>query len=106
MVQYPLLPHGRLESCFNFAGQKNVVVPKVSLIFSGAAVVDLNVPNGIMLDGCLAFAMSGPDGTPGFLGNVNQRTFEVMFDTSRRKVGFRANACSCAVTCNQRIIAI
>ncbi|KAF8779186.1 hypothetical protein HU200_002862 [Digitaria exilis] len=58
------------------------LVVKISLTFSGGATTNLDVPNGILVNGCLAFADSGLDGTTGVLGNVNQRTFEVLFDTS------------------------
>lgn len=93
MAAYPLVPNDHLDTCYNLTGHKDVVVPKVSLTFSGGATVNLNVPNGILVKDCLAFADSGLDGTTGVLGNVNQRTFEVLFDTSGSKVGFRANAC-------------
>lgn len=95
MEAYRLVPHGDrgLDTCYNFTGHKNVVVPKIALTFSGGATTNLDVPNGILVNGCLAFADSGQDGSAGVLGNVNQRTFEVLFDTSTSKFGFRAKAC-------------
>ncbi|KAF8657521.1 hypothetical protein HU200_060084 [Digitaria exilis] len=93
MQAYRLVPNDQLDTCYDFKGHKNIVVPKISLTFSGGATINLHVPNGILVNGCLAFADSGLDGTTGVLGNVNQRTFEVLFDTSSSKVGFRANAC-------------
>ncbi|KAL6909710.1 hypothetical protein ACP4OV_001369 [Aristida adscensionis] len=92
MAAYPLDPLGRLDTCFNFTGFKSVTVPKVTLTFSGGATIDLDVPNGILVEGCLAFMETGP-GSPGFLGNVNQRTFEVLYDAGRSRMGFRAKAC-------------
>ena len=74
-------------------GHKNVAVPKVTLTFSLGATINLDVPSGILVEGCLAFQDSGANGTLGVLGNVNQRNFEVLYDTSHTKVGFRANAC-------------
>jgi hypothetical protein len=95
MAAYPLLPNGRgpLDTCFNFTGHTNVAVPKVALTFSLGASINLDVPSGIRVEGCLAFQDSGADGTLGVLGNVNQRNLEVLYDTSHSKVGFRANAC-------------
>ncbi|XP_066375830.1 aspartyl protease family protein At5g10770-like [Miscanthus floridulus] len=93
MEAYRLVPHGDLDTCYNLTGYKNVVVPKIALTFSGGATINLDVPNGILVNGCLAFAESGQDGSTGVLGNVNQRTFEVLFDTSASKFGFRAKAC-------------
>jgi len=68
-------------------------VPRVALTFSDGATFDLDVPNGILLDDCLAFQESGPDNQPGILGTVNQRTLEVLYDAGRGRVGFRAAAC-------------
>lgn len=93
MKAYRLDPHGDLDTCYNLKGYKSVVVPKVALTFSGGATINLDVPNGVLVNGCLAFAESGQDGSTGVLGNVNQRTFEVLFDTSASKFGFRAKAC-------------
>jgi hypothetical protein len=67
--------------------------PSKSSTFSGGATIDLDVPNGILSDDCLAFRESGPDDQPGILGNVNQRRLEVLYDVGRGRVGFRAAAC-------------
>ncbi|KAL6633652.1 hypothetical protein ACP70R_026323 [Stipagrostis hirtigluma subsp. patula] len=92
-MQYPSAPSsGLLDTCFDFGGQSSVSIPDVSLVFSGGAVVDLD-PNGIILDSCLAFAPNGDDSSFGIIGNVQQRTFEVLYDVGRGAVGFRAGAC-------------
>jgi hypothetical protein len=93
MAAYPLLPNGELDTCYNFTGHSNVTVPRVALTFSGGATVDLDVPDGILLDNCLAFQEAGPDNQPGILGNVNQRTLEVLYDVGHGRVGFGADAC-------------
>ncbi|CAL5043097.1 unnamed protein product [Urochloa decumbens] len=93
MAAYPLLPHGDLDTCYNFTGFSNVTVPKVSFTFRGGGTVDLDVPNGVLLNDCLAFTESGPDVGLGIIGNVNQRTLEVLYDVGAAKVGFRAGAC-------------
>jgi hypothetical protein len=93
MAAYPLLPNGDLDTCYNLTGYSNVTVPKVAFTFSGGATIDLDVPNGILLEDCLAFHESGPDVGLGIIGNVNQRTLEVLYDAGRGKVGFRSGAC-------------
>ncbi|RLN13027.1 hypothetical protein C2845_PM09G12630 [Panicum miliaceum] len=96
MTAYPLLPPNDdlgVDTCYNLTGFSNVTVPTVALTFDGGVRIDLDVPNGILLEGCLAFQEAGPDEFPGILGNVNQRTFEVLYDVSHGKVGFRAGAC-------------
>nr|CAB3470401.1 unnamed protein product [Digitaria exilis] len=93
MSKYPLLPpKDDLDTCYDFTGLSNVTVPTVSLTFDGGAMVDLDVPSGILLEDCLAFAGDGADDT-GIIGNVNQRTFEVLYDSARGHVGFRPGAC-------------
>ncbi|TVU34034.1 hypothetical protein EJB05_15856, partial [Eragrostis curvula] len=80
MVQYPAAPPRSLfDTCFEFTGLTSVTVPPVSLVFSGGAVVDLD-PNGIIFNGCLAFAANRDDRSLGIIGNVQQRTFEVLYD--------------------------
>ncbi|KAL6909705.1 hypothetical protein ACP4OV_001364 [Aristida adscensionis] len=96
MSAYPLLPpndDNDLDTCYNFTGFSNVMVPTVSLSFSGGATIDLDVPSGVLLEGCLAFAEGSQDGGFGIIGNVNQRTFEVLYDSGKGHVGFRPGAC-------------
>jgi hypothetical protein len=45
------------------------------------------------LESCLAFAPNEDDGSFGIIGNVQQRTFEVLYDVDGRSVGFRSGAC-------------
>ncbi|RLM79036.1 protein ASPARTIC PROTEASE IN GUARD CELL 2-like isoform X2 [Panicum miliaceum] len=93
MKQYPRAPpSGILDTCFDFSGQSSVTIPSVALVFSGGAVVNLDA-NGIILGSCLAFAGNSDDGSLGIIGNVQQRTFEVLYDVGGGAVGFRAGAC-------------
>ncbi|XP_062227765.1 aspartyl protease family protein At5g10770-like [Phragmites australis] len=94
MSAYPLLPRNDgLDTCYNLTGLSNVTVPKVALTFSGGATIDLDVPSGVLLEGCLAFVGGSSDSQVGIIGNVNQRTFEVLYDSGKGKVGFRPGAC-------------
>uniref|UniRef100_A0ACD5ZSK2 Uncharacterized protein n=1 Tax=Avena sativa TaxID=4498 RepID=A0ACD5ZSK2_AVESA len=92
----PLAPPVRnLDTCYDFTRFPNVKLPKVSLVFAGgAAKLDLDAPS-LMLDGCLAFAATpgGADGSVGFIGNVQQQTYEVLYDVGGGSVGFRRAAC-------------
>ncbi|XP_044438743.1 aspartyl protease family protein At5g10770-like [Triticum aestivum] len=93
MAAYPLIPSDDDDTCYNFTGYSDVTVPKVALTFTGGVTVDLDVPNGVLLDGCLAFTESGSDGYVGFLGNVQMRTLEMLYDARGGGLGFRAGAC-------------
>uniref|UniRef100_A0ACD5XWP6 Uncharacterized protein n=1 Tax=Avena sativa TaxID=4498 RepID=A0ACD5XWP6_AVESA len=91
-------PVRNLDTCYDFTRfTNNVTLPKVSLVFAGgAAVLDLDAPS-LMLDGCLAFAPTPGGGahgsSVGFIGNVQQQTYEVLYDVGGGSVGFRRAAC-------------
>ncbi|XP_006647806.1 aspartyl protease family protein At5g10770-like [Oryza brachyantha] len=85
-------PRSILDTCFDFTGQTNISIPTVELVFSGGATVDLDA-NGIMFGSCLAFTSTGDDRTTGIIGNVQQRTFEVLYDVGNSVLGFRSGAC-------------
>lgn len=83
-----------LDTCFDFTGLDSVSVPSVALVFDGGAVVDI-VYDGIMIavddvTECLAFS---DEGTLSIIGNVQQRTFEVLHDVGQGVFGFRSDAC-------------
>jgi len=42
---------------------------------------------------CLAFVATSDDGSTGIIGNVQQRTFQVLYDVAGGAVGFKAGAC-------------
>ena len=88
----PAPPRGNLDTCYDFAGVFVVRVPRVALVFDGNAVVELD-PSGILFNDCLAFAPTSGDGLPGVIGNVQQRTIEVLYDVGGGAVGFRRGAC-------------
>lgn len=94
MTQYKSAPaSGILDTCFDFGGQSSARIPAVALVFSGGAVVELD-GSGTILENCLAFASNGgDDGSTGIIGNVQQRTFEVLYNVGGGSVGFRAGAC-------------
>uniref|UniRef100_A0A453PF20 Peptidase A1 domain-containing protein n=1 Tax=Aegilops tauschii subsp. strangulata TaxID=200361 RepID=A0A453PF20_AEGTS len=90
MRRYPrAAPVGILDTCYDFTGLSNVSVPTVELVFDGGAVMDLD-SDGIMIEHCLAFA---PTSDESFIGNVQQRTFEVLHDVGQGIFGFRSGTC-------------
>ncbi|KAM3214426.1 hypothetical protein ACQJBY_066744 [Aegilops geniculata] len=90
MKRYPT--SGGVDTCFDFSGQSNISVPSVALVFSRGAIVNLTF-DGIIVDGCLAFTASRDDSSVGIIGNVQQRTFEVLYDVGGGTFGFKAGAC-------------
>jgi len=98
MKQYQRAPPSTsiLNTCYDFSGHSDVTITTVALVLSGGAVVDL-APEGIMLERkgyyCLAFAGNSDDSSFGIIGNVQQRTIEVLYDVGGSSVGFKTGAC-------------
>jgi hypothetical protein len=96
MRMYPRVPPSSsiLDTCYNISdvGGDDFKVPSVSLVFERGATVELD-RSGIILRGCLAFASTGDDESAGIIGNVQQRTIEVLYDIGGGAVGFRRGAC-------------
>ncbi|XP_044416731.1 aspartyl protease family protein At5g10770-like [Triticum aestivum] len=96
MTQYKTMPaRSILDTCFDFTGLEldSITVPDVALVFDGGAVVNLD-RSGVVIGNCLAFAAStNPSGIPSVIGNVQQRTLEVLLNVGQSVVGFRPGAC-------------
>lgn len=93
MSMYPrVAPKNGLDTCFNLTTGGEVKLPSVALVFDRGATVELD-PSGVILEGCLVFASTGDDTSIGIIGNVQQRTFEVLYDIGGQAVGFRRGAC-------------
>ncbi|XP_034590405.1 aspartyl protease family protein At5g10770-like [Setaria viridis] len=88
----PAPPKGSLDTCYDFTGVFVMRLPRVALVFDRNAVVELD-PSGILFNDCLAFAPSSGDPVPGVIGNVQQRTIEVLYDVGGGAVGFHQGAC-------------
>ncbi|XP_064953490.1 aspartyl protease family protein At5g10770-like [Musa acuminata AAA Group] len=93
MSQYPSAPptHG-LDTCYNFSGYETITVPKVALQFGDGVTLDVD-SSGILFDNCLAFSGGQVYGV-GIIGNVQQRTYEVVYDVGNERIGFAPHACS------------
>ncbi|CAL9170827.1 unnamed protein product [Musa hybrid cultivar] len=92
MSQYPAAPPTRvLDTCYDFSGHETITIPKVALHFDGVTL-DLDT-SGILRHDCLAFA-GYEGGSFGIIGNVQQQTFEVVYDLGNERIGFVPQACS------------
>ncbi|EAZ35641.1 hypothetical protein OsJ_19928 [Oryza sativa Japonica Group] len=85
-------PVSILDTCYDFTGVRSITLPSIALVFDGGATVNLDAA-GILLQGCLAFAPTATDRMPGFIGNVQQRTLEVVYDVPGKAIRFRSAAC-------------
>ncbi|KAI6692009.1 hypothetical protein NL676_019719 [Syzygium grande] len=88
---------GILDTCYDLRNTQSVVVPKIGFTFSGGVFVDLD-HSGILYtisdaQVCLAFAQNSDDTEIAIYGNVQQKTFEVIYDVAGGQLGFAPNGC-------------
>ncbi|XP_048598374.1 aspartyl protease family protein At5g10770-like isoform X1 [Brassica napus] len=87
-----------LDTCYDFTGVESIDVPKVSFSFKGGTVVELE-PIGVLFVAdrsqvCLAFIANDKDDDVAILGNVQQKTLQVVYDGPGGRVGFAPNGCN------------
>ncbi|CAL9181550.1 unnamed protein product [Musa hybrid cultivar] len=86
-------PNGILDTCYDFSGYETKPVPaSITLHFGDGVTLDVD-SSGILFDDCLAFSANQVD-DPGIIGNVQQRTYEVVYDVGNERIGFAPHACS------------
>ncbi|PWA76347.1 aspartic peptidase A1 family [Artemisia annua] len=99
MTKYPLTNASSiLDTCYDFSNYTTITIPKISMVWSGNTKLDL-VPQGIFYVNsvsqvCLAFAGNRDDSDIGILGNVQQKTIQVVYDVDAGKVGFASGGCA------------
>lgn len=98
MSKYPTAdPVSILDTCYDLSKFKTVVVPKISLSFGGGVNVELDA-KGILYvvsisQVCLAFSPNQDSSSVTIIGNVQQKTLEVVYDVGASKIGFRQGGC-------------
>ncbi|XP_078154274.1 aspartyl protease family protein At5g10770-like isoform X1 [Carex rostrata] len=98
MTQYKMVPgSSTLDTCYDFTGVDNMTIPSVSIQFENNVSLDL-VHQGILFGTsrsqlCLAFAGNSDPNDIGIFGNVQQRTFNVVYDIPKGEIGFSPDAC-------------
>ncbi|XP_056163823.1 aspartyl protease family protein At5g10770-like [Syzygium oleosum] len=99
MVNYTTAPAvSTFDTCYDFSKERTVAVPSITFSFAGGVDIDLD-RSGILYMAtasqvCLAFTANGADSDLVIYGNVQQKTFEVVYDVAGRKLGFGPNGCS------------
>ncbi|KAF8019810.1 hypothetical protein BT93_G0487 [Corymbia citriodora subsp. variegata] len=91
-------PASPLDTCYDLSGSTVVTIPVITFSFRGPINVNLD-PSGVLFPVnpskvCLAFAASGDDTDPSIYGNIQQRSFEVVYDVAGGRIGFGAKGCS------------
>ncbi|KAF7815880.1 aspartyl protease family protein [Senna tora] len=86
-----------LDTCYDLSGYKTIAVPKISLSFGGGVNLELD-GNGILYvvsekQVCLAFAGNSDASDVAILGNVQQKTIQVVYDVGGGRIGFGPAGC-------------
>ncbi|KAL3617755.1 hypothetical protein CASFOL_038076 [Castilleja foliolosa] len=94
---YPTAPaYQNLDTCYYVNNHAKVKFPSVSFTFSGDVEVQLH-PSGVIYSvnstmKCLAFTNTDRDQLSIF-GNTQQKTFEIVYDVARERLGFGRGGC-------------
>ena len=88
------------QPCYDFRkdANDNITIPQISIFFEGGVEVDID-DSGIFIaangleEVCLAFKDNGNDTDVAIFGNVQQKTYEVVYDVAKGMVGFAPGGC-------------
>lgn len=98
MTKYPLTQAlSVLDTCYDLSSYVTVKYPHIAFYFQGGLKLKLDA-TGIFYSSsasqvCLAFAGNDANNKFAVLGNVQQRTFEVVYDVAGGRVGFARGGC-------------
>lgn len=99
MTKYQTAPaFSILDTCYDIGNLTTITIPVVSFIFSGNVRVNI-APSGILIAVssstlCLAFAGNKADSSVSIFGNTQQKTFEITYDVTGERLGFRPGGCN------------
>ncbi|CAI9755590.1 unnamed protein product [Fraxinus pennsylvanica] len=98
MSKYPSAPaFSILDTCYDLSNYTTITIPKIGFTFDGNVKVDIVAMGTLVaVDSsrvCLAFAGNSDASDIGILGNVQQRTMEVVYDVAGGKLGFGPGGC-------------
>ncbi|KAK1375035.1 41 kD chloroplast nucleoid DNA binding protein (CND41) [Heracleum sosnowskyi] len=99
MSMYPMGQSTKtLDTCYDFSSYTAVKIPQISIEFAGNTKIDLD-STGILYyislsQTCLAFATNTGITNLTILGNVQQKTMQVVYDVAGGKLGFGPNGCA------------
>ncbi|CAB4277326.1 unnamed protein product [Prunus armeniaca] len=98
MTKYPLTQAlSVLDTCYDLSSYVTVKYPHIAFYFQGGLKLKLDA-TGIFYSSsasqvCLAFAGNDANNKFAVLGNVQQKTFEVVYDVAGGRVGFARGGC-------------
>ncbi|WOG90029.1 hypothetical protein DCAR_0209270 [Daucus carota subsp. sativus] len=99
MSMYPMgRPESLFDTCYDLSKYTEVNTPKISIEFGGNQKIELAM-TGVLYavsssQMCLAFAANSDTSFPTILGNVQQKTMQVVYDLAGGKLGFGPNGCA------------
>ncbi|KAJ3679050.1 hypothetical protein LUZ60_017061 [Juncus effusus] len=86
-----------LDTCYDLTGYSSVTTPTIALLFAGGTTMNLDSAGIMYANGisqvCLAFAGNDDPSDFAIIGNVQQRKLNVVYDVSKKLVGFGPGSC-------------
>ncbi|KAJ4837480.1 hypothetical protein Tsubulata_047011 [Turnera subulata] len=100
MTDYPRTDgYEDFQTCYDFTGYDSVKIPSISFHFNGGLELAVD-KSGIMIalpslkKVCLAFASNFEDGNEAIFGGSQLRTYDVIYDLAKGRIGFAPGGCS------------
>ncbi|CAI0376581.1 unnamed protein product [Linum tenue] len=91
-------PTSIFDTCFDFTTFNPVLVPTIAFSFVGGVEVEIHGAGVLyffsLAQACLGFVANGGASDVAVLGNLQQVTWEVVYDGAGGRVGFAAGGCS------------
>ncbi|XP_073014268.1 aspartyl protease family protein At5g10770-like [Typha latifolia] len=93
MTSYKMAPpFDILDTCYDFRGESVIIIPALELQFGGGITLAISF-SGTLLSlspsqTCLTFVPTQSDGEFSIIGNLQQRSTEVVYDLENEMIGF------------------
>ncbi|TXG62304.1 hypothetical protein EZV62_013667 [Acer yangbiense] len=100
MSAYPRItgPSADIDTCYDFSKNTSVTVPVISFFFKDGTVVGMPGKSSLITYNstlsCLGFSEYDDDDDESIIGNLVQRTVEVVYDVAGQRIGFAPNGCT------------
>ncbi|KAK1550455.1 hypothetical protein Q3G72_019399 [Acer saccharum] len=97
---YPRItgPSADIDTCYDFSKNTRVTVPVISFFFKDGTVVGMPEKSSLITYNstlsCLGFSEYDEDDDESIIGNLVQRTMEVVYDVAGQRIGFAPNGCT------------
>ncbi|XP_010266612.2 PREDICTED: aspartyl protease family protein At5g10770-like [Nelumbo nucifera] len=91
---------GVYDTCYDLSRNRTVTIPSIKLNFGGGIDLLLDQYSGVITNVgsykfCLAFSANDDEEETTIIGSIQQKTYEVIYDVPRGRLGFRSVGATC-----------